>query len=230
MGTDSAVRVCHWGPIRRILHTDRGWGCWGQWRIHSWRSTQKAEPDQHSGGFAAGHSHCGRSFYGTDRCAAFWLLSDDHAGTSTTDRIAHWTGPWALRRPGPDHADVPYPGLSDGCDGHDHFDCAHHLPGHFSARIRSDLVWHHHRDDGGIGLDPSACGNECLCNQERREGSELHDHFQGGIAIRCHGYLAVDHSDRFSSDRPVPASSHGLTKLPPPRPDWKVDRCGTLLD
>ena len=43
-------------------------------------------------------------------------------------------------------------GCLDGRPRHDHPDRAHHLSGRRGVGLRSDLVWRHHRHDGGTGL------------------------------------------------------------------------------
>ena len=81
------------------------------------------------------------------------LFPHHHADPAEDHRIPHRPRPRPLRRAGADHVDVSDARLPDGRDGDDHPDRADHLPGDHRARLRSDLVRRHHRDDGGTRPD-----------------------------------------------------------------------------
>ena len=100
-----------------------------------------------------------------------------------------------LRRAGADHADVSGARLHHGRHGHDHPDDSDRVPGDQGARLRSDLVRRHHRDDGGTRPDPSAGRHERVRDQERDQGRQAVHDILWRNAVRAHRYIAAGHPD-----------------------------------
>ena len=114
--------------------------------------------------------------------------------TQTPQKLTEFltgTGPRPLRRIGGDHADVSGARLHHGRHGHDHPDHPDHLSGDQGARLRSDLVRRHHRDDGGTRPDPPAGRHERVRDQERDQGRQAVHHLLRRDAVRLTDILRL---------------------------------------
>ena len=82
------------------------------------------------------------------------------------------------------------------------------FPGHQGARLRSDLVRRHHRDDGRARADPSAGRHDRVRHQERGPGREVLDDLLRRHAVHRHRPDPAGDPDRVPDHRAVAAVAY----------------------
>jgi hypothetical protein len=140
--------------------------------------------------------------------AAVRLFPDGHADAAERHCVPHRSRHRALRRAGADHGDVHRARLFDGLAGHGHSDRADHLSRHQGARLRPDLVRHHHRHDGRTRIDSSARGHDRVRHQECDRRHRFLDDLQGCHTFHHHRSLPVGDLDHVPDDCALPAVAH----------------------
>ena len=170
--------------IPAALHADRGRRRGRDRRVHPWRARRASWTGEDRGLAAAGHPHGRRGIHRADRRPPLRLFPDGDADTAEGHDFLTGLGfgPYGVL------ALIMLMYLVLGCLMDAMAMIILTVPIIFPvivvARLRSDLVRRHHRDDGGARADPSAGRHERLRHQERGEGRDVLHDLQGRAALR----------------------------------------------